>query len=81
MKLGGPAIKNHCVDSGRLCRLCSALPYGHSVGNIRSFYARGCRGAWIALVVPTACRSEGTPRDVIANPQHDRTRAFLSKVL
>jgi polar amino acid transport system ATP-binding protein len=23
----------------------------------------------------------GTPRDVIANPQHERTRAFLSKVL
>jgi polar amino acid transport system ATP-binding protein len=23
----------------------------------------------------------GTPRDVIANPQHDRTKAFLSKVL
>ncbi|SNY50831.1 amino acid ABC transporter ATP-binding protein [Paractinoplanes atraurantiacus] len=24
---------------------------------------------------------EGAPRDVIANPQHERTRAFLSKVL
>ena len=23
----------------------------------------------------------GSPRDVIANPQHERTRAFLSKVL
>jgi polar amino acid transport system ATP-binding protein len=23
----------------------------------------------------------GTPKDVIANPQHDRTKAFLSKVL
>jgi polar amino acid transport system ATP-binding protein len=23
----------------------------------------------------------GPPRDVIANPQHDRTKAFLSKVL
>jgi polar amino acid transport system ATP-binding protein len=23
----------------------------------------------------------GTPRDVIENPQHERTRAFLSKVL
>jgi polar amino acid transport system ATP-binding protein len=24
---------------------------------------------------------EGKPRDVIAHPRHDRTRAFLSKVL
>jgi polar amino acid transport system ATP-binding protein len=24
---------------------------------------------------------EGTPRDVLANPQHQRTRDFLSKVL
>jgi polar amino acid transport system ATP-binding protein len=23
----------------------------------------------------------GTPRDVIANPQHERTKSFLSKVL
>jgi polar amino acid transport system ATP-binding protein len=23
----------------------------------------------------------GAPRDVLANPQHDRTKAFLSKVL
>ena len=23
----------------------------------------------------------GAPKDVIANPQHERTRAFLSKVL
>ena len=24
---------------------------------------------------------QGSPREVIANPQHDRTKAFLSKVL
>ena len=24
---------------------------------------------------------EGSPRDVLANPQHERTKAFLSKVL
>jgi polar amino acid transport system ATP-binding protein len=24
---------------------------------------------------------EGKPRDVLTNPQHERTRAFLSKVL
>jgi polar amino acid transport system ATP-binding protein len=24
---------------------------------------------------------QGSPRDVINNPQHERTRAFLSKVL
>jgi polar amino acid transport system ATP-binding protein len=24
---------------------------------------------------------EGPPRDVLANPQHTRTKAFLSKVL
>jgi polar amino acid transport system ATP-binding protein len=24
---------------------------------------------------------QGPPREVIANPQHERTRAFLSKVL
>jgi polar amino acid transport system ATP-binding protein len=24
---------------------------------------------------------QGAPRDVIANPQHERTKAFLSKVL
>jgi polar amino acid transport system ATP-binding protein len=23
----------------------------------------------------------GTPRDIIANPQHERTKSFLSKVL
>jgi polar amino acid transport system ATP-binding protein len=24
---------------------------------------------------------QGTPRDVIANPQHERTKSFLGKVL
>ena len=24
---------------------------------------------------------EGSPRDVLSNPQHNRTKAFLSKVL
>ena len=41
---------------------------------------RGRRHAWSSWTAGSSS-SRATPRDVIANPQHERTQAFLSKVL